>query len=146
MVMPHSVARLLPSEFKVRVRRSEPSSNSTSCSSIRLFRDSLLEFEALNLPLTTNRSAPFRSRSESVFPPRTRDNAVRTIVLPAPVSPVMTFNPGANSMVALSITPSPLMETSSSRVLPSRLVSLTSPTINWELEFRNQAISEGDII
>ena len=49
-------------------------------------------------------SAPERISSLDVLSPRTALIESITIDLPAPVSPVMTFRPGSNSISTLSIT------------------------------------------
>src|SRR5215472_7111583 len=65
-------------------------------------------------PSTVARSAPGRTRAGSARPPNIRPRPVTTMVLPAPVSPVTTVNPEENSRTASSITPRPVMCTSSS--------------------------------
>ena len=52
-------------------------------------------------------SAAIAARVAEPSPPRQRSRAPRSSVLPAPVSPVRTLNPGPNSRRASSITPSP---------------------------------------
>ena len=58
--------------------------------------------------------------------------AGKTMVLPAPVSPVMTVKPGPNSKLDFSITPIPEMLTSESFGR-----SLTAPAFDWKFKFRN---------
>ena len=62
------------------------------------------------------------------------------MVLPAPVSPVKTVKPGLNSIFDDSITPKDLIEISSNLLLTTFL--LPTPTLNWQFEFSNQAISK----
>ena len=66
-----------------------------------------------NFPVITARSDPALTRSASLLLPKTKPSAVKTIVLPAPVSPVKTVKPVLNSILELSITPRDLMEISS---------------------------------
>src|SRR5262249_23334859 len=65
-------------------------------------------------PSTVARSAPGRTRAGSARPPNMSPRPVTTMVLPAPVSPVTTVSPDESSRTASSITPRPVMRTSSS--------------------------------
>ena len=94
-----------------------------------------------NFPVITARSWPCRTKSESLLLPRTNPSAVKTIVLPAPVSPVKTVKPGLNSIFVLSITPRPRMEISSKLLLLTFL--LATPTLNRQLKFSNNPIGKG---
>ena len=111
----------------------------------------LRESPISNLPLTSSRSSPLLTKSESDFPPRIRFKAVKTMVLPAPVSPLITVRPDLNSISAVSITPRFLIVSSRSELLTifgfdiktylqtvlreSRRFS--APTFNRQLEFGN---------
>ena len=88
-----------------------------------------------NFPVTLARSAPCLTKSESLLLPKTKAKAVKTIVLPAPVSPVKTVSPDLNSIFELSMTPSPRMEISSNALFRSCL--LPTPTLNWQFKFSN---------
>ena len=57
-------------------------------------------------PSTRAALAPVRTAPVSARPPSSRPSAVTTIVLPAPVSPVIAVNPGPSSSTDSSITPS----------------------------------------
>ena len=57
---------------------------------------------------------PERTRAASQRPPKSKPSPVTTIVFPAPVSPVTTVKPGDRSSTASSMTPRPLMRSSSS--------------------------------
>ena len=116
---PLIVALLFPSAATVRTTMSSPSSMSASSNKISC----ALGIE--NFPLATNRSAPFRTRELSALPPKMRFNAVKIIVLPAPVSPDKTVNPFDISRVELSITPIERIVISSRKVR-----SLTTPALN----------------
>src|SRR5260370_961214 len=70
------------------------------------------------------RPAPGRTRAGPARPPNSRPRPETTIVLPAPVSPVTTLKPGDSSSTASSITPRPVIRTSSS-IAARLLVSLT---------------------
>ena len=104
---------------------SPPSSKTSSATS----------FGTVNLPVTTARSAPCLIKSESDLLPRTKPRAVKTIVFPAPVSPVNTVRPGLNSMLELSITPKPRIEISSRLLFIGFL--LPTPTLDWQFKFSN---------
>ena len=104
---------------------SPPSSKTSSATS----------FGTVNLPVTTARSAPCLIKSESDLLPRTKPRAVKTIVFPAPVSPVNTVRPALNSMLELSITPKPRIEISSRLLFICFL--LPTPTLDWQFKFSN---------
>ena len=87
--------------------------------------DILSEDGIVKVALATARSWPCRTRPESAFPPKTRLSAVKTIVFPAPVSPVMTVKPGSRVKLDFSMTPMPEMLIS---LRNGR--SLTAPTFN----------------
>ncbi len=116
---PFVVALLLPSAPTVRTTINSPSSINASSNKISC----ALGME--NLPLATKRSAPFLTNELSAFPPRMRFNAVKIMVLPAPVSPDKTVNPFDISRVELSITPIERIVISSRKVR-----SLTTPALN----------------
>jgi len=77
----------------------------------------------LSLPSTLARSAAGLTRDGSARPPNSRPSPETTMVLPAPVSPVTTLKPLDSSSTASSITPSPVIRTSSS-IAARLLVSL----------------------
>src|SRR5699024_8686415 len=58
--------------------------------------------------------SPARIAPASARAPNNRFSAVTTIVLPAPVSPVTTLNPGSSSTVVSSMTPNELIDRYSS--------------------------------
>ena len=74
---------------------------------------------ASTTPSTRAVPAPVRTAPLSARPPSSRPSAVTTMVLPAPVSPVMTVSPGPSSSVEDSMTPSEPIRISSSIALPS---------------------------
>src|SRR5215468_10263996 len=102
-----------------------------------------------NRPSTVARSAPGRTRAGSARPPNIRPRPVTTMVLPAPVSPVTTVNPDENSRTASSITPRPVIRTSSSigGGLPFPFSSCTpvlppAPAGHREAELDHQPVGE----
>ena len=123
MSAPPIKTRDLPCALTVRVMTAEPSSTCPPFSAIK-FAISLF---TANRPVTVARSAPIRTKSESDLLPRTKPKAVKTIVLPAPVSPVKTVNPSLNSIFDDSITPKLRMEISSNLVT----ADLPTPTLYW---------------
>ena len=106
--MPPATALLLPSELTVRVIINSPSCAITPRSSNFSAKSLLIS----KVALATALSLPCLTSAASAFPPRTRFSAVKIIVFPAPVSPVITVNPGFNSRFDEAITPMPLIETS----------------------------------
>ncbi|SKU53883.1 Uncharacterised protein [Mycobacteroides abscessus subsp. abscessus] len=69
-----------------------------------------------NLPSTTARSAPARTRLASARAPPSRCKLVTTMVFPAPVSPVSTVRPLSNSAVAAGMAPRDSMRISVSTI------------------------------
>ena len=100
----------MPAALTVLVITAELSSIAPPLSSIK----EAISDVTLNFPVTVALSAPTRTKSESDLSPRTNPNAVKTIVFPAPVSPVKTVRPDLNSIFEESITPSERIEISSS--------------------------------
>ncbi len=64
-------------------------------------------------PRPARARAPTRTAPLSLRPPSSRPRAVTIMVLPAPVSPVITVRPGPSSSVEASMTPSELIRISS---------------------------------
>ena len=129
---PHT-ALLLPSALTVLEMIRESSSNSAPTSSMTGAKSFVTE----KVAEATNRSLPWRTSALSLFPPRTRANAVRIMVLPAPVSPVRTFKPAPNSSSDWSIIPRFRIEIS---LRNER--SLTAPTFYGKFKFCNKPISK----
>src|SRR5690348_5213344 len=108
-------------------------------------------------PSTVARSTPGLIRDGSARPPKSRPSPETTMVLPAPVSPVTTLKPGDSSSTASSMTPRPLILTSSSiarrllvslpcRTIPPRSVprlAFTAPAGDRQAELRHQPVGEG---
>ena len=67
-----------------------------------------------NRPSTTASAAPVRTIDWSHRPPSRRSTAPMSIVLPAPVSPVTAVSPGPNTTSTSSMTPRPVMRSSTS--------------------------------
>ena len=130
---PLAIALLFPSLVTFLEIVKVPSSISKPRSSKLL----TLVLGILKRALADNLSSPLLTRVLSDLPPKTRLSAVRTIVLPAPVSPVSTVKPLLNSSAAPVITPIFFICISSKKVL-----SLTAPTFNWQLEFSYESIGE----
>ena len=87
---PLATAFDLPSLFTVRVRINSPDSEIIPLDSKR----SANSCGILKVALAIARSWPCLTSAASALPPRTRFSAVKTMVLPAPVSPVITVKPG----------------------------------------------------
>ena len=108
---PPTVARLRPSADTVRVRMSSPSSTDPPASSTR--SATAAWSGTSQRPSTTALDAPRRTEPASARAPRSSPSAVTIMVLPAPVSPVTTVNPGPSSSVASPMTPRSEMRISS---------------------------------
>ncbi len=117
---PPMAARDLPSEFTVRLIRISASEVSAPrpCS---LSKSSSLELS--RRPSTRDCWVPVRTVDESALFPSSRPSAVRTIVFPAPVSPVRAVKPGPNSRFAELMTPMFLIPMEEIKPTPPDLAS-----------------------
>ena len=106
---PPAKARLRPSLATVRARssRARPSSTSTSAPASVTRWTALESGVTDHSPSTQACSLPVRTIATSALPPARSANPLRTMVFPAPVSPVMTVRPVEKGIVASAITPSP---------------------------------------
>ena len=118
---PPTCARERPSTVTVRdssrlpsASTSAPASDDRSCTAAALSAVSRMR------PSTVARPGSARTRAASARPPNSSPRPVTTMVLPAPVSPVMTFIPRVSGSVVSSMTPSPVMRNSSSTAQDSR--------------------------
>ena len=92
--------------------------------------------------------APLRTLDASDRAPRSMPRAVTTIVLPAPVSPVSTENPGSRGSLASVMMPrSRIWISSITNVHSFSLVLLgvlrTTPATDRKLKFTHQSLREG---
>src|SRR5688500_17759133 len=74
------------------------------------------------------------------------------MVLPAPVSPVMTVRPGPSSCVEETMTPSELIRSSSSigvpvvSVVPAPPLRRAAPALDGQVELRDEAVGERRLV
>src|SRR6202022_30852 len=90
---------------------------------------------------TEARAAPGRTRAGSARPPNSSPSAVTTMVLPAPVSPVSAVKPAESSSTASSMTPRPVIRTSSS-MLACVLPGTAAPARHGQAELDPQPVRE----
>ena len=118
---PPIAARDLPSELTDRLIMTSPLATSAPSSSRRPRR---FEFAERIRPSTKSCFSPVRTLVESARSPSRSPRAVRTMVLPAPVSPVSAVKPGASSRFAELITPIERIESDSIKPQPPDLATL----------------------
>src|SRR5687768_11634806 len=99
-------------------------------------------------PSTRACLAPVRTAPGSARPPRSSPRAVTTMVLPAPVSPVIAVKPGPSSSTDSSITPRAVIRISSSIVdgPPATVSGGAAPPCDRQLELRDEPVGERRLV
>ena len=104
---------------------------------------------ASTTPSTRALPAPVRTMPLSARPPSSSPSAVTTIVLPAPVSPVITVSPGPSLSVEDSMTPSCPIRISSSisaRLVPAQTLGGATPPLDRQVELGDQPVGERRLV